>query len=76
VSGSDIDKLEEVNRRGASTINISEVMPHEEKSWASIEKIDKHVRHKGKGALLNNATGPPNVLPKGRRKGSAKKKVV
>jgi hypothetical protein len=72
----DIYKLDEINHGGTSAINILEVVLRKKKSLASVEKTNKHVRHGGKGALLNDAPGPSNILPKGRRKGSVKKKVA
>jgi hypothetical protein len=57
-------------------MNIPEVVLHEKKSLASVEKTDKHVRRRGKGALLNDGPGSSNVLPKGREKSSVKKKAT
>jgi hypothetical protein len=72
----DIDKLDDINHRGLFAVDIPEVVPHEERSRASVVKIDKHVRRKGKGALLNDGAGPSNIIPKGREKGSVKRKAV
>jgi hypothetical protein len=57
-------------------VNIPEVVLHEKKSLASVEKTNKHARCRGKGALLNDGPRSTNVLPKGRRKGSVKKKAT
>jgi hypothetical protein len=48
----------------------------QKKSWASVEKTNKHARCRSKGALLNVSPGPSNILPKGRGKGSAKEKAT
>jgi hypothetical protein len=72
----DIDKLDEINHGGVSAINIPEVMLREKKSWTSVEKTNKPARCRGKGALLNDAPGPSNILPKGRGKSSMKRKAA
>jgi hypothetical protein len=72
----DIDKLDEINHRGLFAVDIPEVVPREERSRASVVKIDKHARRKGKGALLNDGAGPSNILPKGHEKGSVKRKAA
>jgi hypothetical protein len=71
----DIHKLDEINRGGASTLNIPEVGLCEKKPQASVKKIDKHARRRGKGVLLDNASWSSNVLTKGYGKGSVKKKA-
>jgi hypothetical protein len=71
----DIDKLDDINCEGPSAVNIPEVRLRERKSQASVEKIDTRVRLRGKGALLDDASWPSNALPKGRGKGSLKKKA-
>jgi hypothetical protein len=71
----DIDKLDEINHGGVSAINIPEVMLREKKSWTSVEKTNKPARCRGKGASLNDAPGPSNVLPKGHGKSSMKRKL-
>jgi hypothetical protein len=70
-----IDKLDEINRGGASAVNIPEVVLREKKPWMSVEKTNKHARRRGMGGLLNDASGPSNVLLKGRGKGSTKRKA-
>jgi hypothetical protein len=72
----DIDKLDEIDGGDTSAVNIAEVALHEKKSLASIKKANKHARRGGKGALLNNAPGPYNVLQKGRRMGFANEKLA
>jgi hypothetical protein len=66
--------LDEINHRGVYVVDIPKVMPREERSRALVEKIDKHTRRRGKGALLNDGVGPSNILPKGCGKGSMKRK--
>jgi hypothetical protein len=72
----DIDKLDEIHHGGVSAVNIPEVVLREKKSRESVEKTNKHARRRGKGALLNNAPRPSNVLAKGHEKGSVKKKAT
>jgi hypothetical protein len=72
----DIDKLDEIDGGDTSAVNIAEVTLHEKKSLASIKKANKHARRGGKGALLNNAPRPSNVLQKGHRMGFANEKLA
>jgi hypothetical protein len=72
----DIDKLDEVRGGGGSAVHILEVAPCEGGSRASVEKTDKHARHKGKIALLNEALGPSVALLKSRGRGSMKRKAA
>jgi hypothetical protein len=72
----DIDKLDEISRRGASAGNAPRGMLREEKSLPLVKKTDEHASRRSKRALLDHAPRPPRTLPRCHRGNSVKNKAT
>jgi hypothetical protein len=72
----DIDKLDEVNREGASAAHNSGVVSHDKALLTLVEKTCTRSKRRRKIALLSDAPEPCKVKCKGHRKNSSKKKAA
>jgi hypothetical protein len=72
----DIDKLDEINRGGASMESLPRGALHDQTFLSLVVRMNEKAKPAAKRALVDNAPGPSSAAPRGRDKGSARNKAT
>jgi hypothetical protein len=72
----DIDKLDEINHGATFIGDLPRGMLHERNSLPSVAKVNERVSHANKRALMDDAPGSSSSPPRGRGRGSTRKKAA
>jgi hypothetical protein len=72
----DIDKLDEINRAGASIRSLPGGVLHDRRSMSSVIGTNNNVKPEARGALQDDVPGPSTAPPRGYGGDSARNKAV